>query len=88
MDVAATAEAAALSGENDAEGRFIGSRRRLVAGCHRAGLNVLGAKNPAPRTLVRANNMGPRLGRGVEGMENCSSCYAIHPFVTSPCAPA
>ena len=46
MDVAATVEVGALSGENNTEGRSIGSRRQLVTGCHRAGLNVLGAKNP------------------------------------------
>ena len=46
MDIAATLEVAALNGENNAKGLFISCSRQLVAGCHRAGMDVLCAKNP------------------------------------------
>ena len=46
VDVAATGNVAALNGKNNAKGIFINCGRQLVAGNHRAGLDVLGAKNP------------------------------------------
>ena len=46
VNVAATGEVAALSGKNNAKDQFISCNRQLVASCHQAGLDVLGAKNP------------------------------------------
>ena len=58
VEVAPTAEITALSGENNAKGQFISCSRQLLAGVHRAGLDVLGAKHPRNRDRDVTNQVG------------------------------